>query len=45
MKEKFVRLTKPLLLACMALTVWVSFDIASILFFGEYEYPKNPNIQ
>ncbi|MDE7334198.1 MAG: hypothetical protein K2O16_18620 [Lachnospiraceae bacterium] len=45
MKEKFVKLTKPLLAACMALTVWVSFDIASLLFFGEYEYPKNPDKQ
>lgn len=43
MKEKFVRLTKPLLSACMALTVWITIDIASMIFFGEYEYPKNPD--
>ncbi len=41
MKEKFVRFTKPLLTACMALTVWITIDIASYIFFGEYEYPKN----
>ena len=43
MKEKFVKLTKPLLMGCMALAFWASFDIASIIFFGEYEYPKNPS--
>lgn len=43
MKEKFVRLTKPLLSACMALGIWVTWDIASMIFFGEYEYPKNPD--
>lgn len=43
MKEKLVKLTKPLLLAAMALEVIFTFDIASIIFFGEYEYPKNPN--
>ena len=40
MKEKLIRLTKPLLLTCMALGAWVSIDIASIIFFGEYEYPE-----
>lgn len=40
MKEKLVKITKPLLLAAMALEVWFSFDITSILFFGEYEPPK-----
>lgn len=40
MKEKFVKLTKPLLMACMALGIWVSFDITSAIFFGEYEYPE-----
>lgn len=43
MKEKFVKLTKPLLLACTALAYWVTIDIASIILFGEYEYPKNPD--
>ena len=42
MKEKFVKLTKPLLLACTALEIWVSFGIASIILFGEYEPPKEP---
>lgn len=42
MKEKFVKLTKPVLCACMALGYWVTIDIASLIFFGEYEYPQNP---
>lgn len=42
MKEKFVKLTKPLLMAAMALEIWISFDIASALLFGEYEPPKKP---
>lgn len=41
MKEKLIRLTKPLLVACMIWGTWVSVDIASIIFFGEYEYPEN----
>ncbi len=45
MKEKFVRFTKPLLTACMALSYWVTVDITSILFFGEYEYPQETNKQ
>ena len=39
MKARLVQWTKPLLTACMALGAWVTIDIASILFFGEYEYP------
>lgn len=39
MKEKFIKWSKPLLTACTALGLWVSFDIASIILFGEYEYP------
>ncbi len=44
MKEKLVRLTKPLLLACMALEVWFTFGAASIILFGEYAPPKDPTI-
>lgn len=40
MKEKLIKLTKPLLAACMMWGAWVSVDIASILFFGECEYPE-----
>lgn len=40
MKEKLIKLTKPLLLACMMWGAWVSFDIASIVLFGEYKYPE-----
>lgn len=40
MKEKLVRLTKPLLVTCMALGAWISCDLTSIIFFGEYEYPE-----
>lgn len=39
MKEKLVRLSKPLLTACMALGLWMGVDIASLIFFGEYQYP------
>lgn len=39
MKERLIRWSRPLLTACMALTVWISFDIVSVIFFGEYEYP------
>ncbi len=39
MKEKIVKLTKPLLLGCMALSGWVGVGFTSIIFFGEYEYP------
>lgn len=42
MKEKLVKFTKPLLLACTALEIWLTFDIASAFFFGEYEPPKKP---
>ncbi len=42
MKEKLVKFTKPLLVAAMALEVWFTIDIASVLFFGEYEPPKKP---
>lgn len=44
MKEKIVKLTKPLLLGCMALSMWVTIDIASMILFGEYEYPKEQQI-
>ncbi len=42
MKEKLVKFTKPLLLACTALEIWITIGIASALFFGEYEPPKSP---
>ena len=40
MKAKLVQWTKPLLVACMALEIWLSCDITSIIFFGEYEPPQ-----
>lgn len=39
MKEKLVKWSRPLLTACMALGIWITIDIASIILFGEYEYP------
>lgn len=42
MKEKFVNISRPLLYGCMALAAWFSWDIASAIFFGEYEYPQIP---
>lgn len=43
MKTRLVQWTKPLLTACMALSIWITIDIASILLFGEYEYPTEPS--
>ena len=40
MKEKLLKLSKPLLLACMALDIWFTCDLSSVLFFGEYKHPK-----
>lgn len=40
MKEKLLKLSKPLMLACMALDIWLTCDLASALFFGEIEHPK-----
>ena len=39
MKEKFIRWSKPLLTASMALGIWVTVGITSLVLFGEYEYP------
>lgn len=43
MKSKLKNLTKLLLAACLTLGPWFSYGITSILFFGEYEYPTNPD--
>lgn len=43
MKEKFLKLTKPLLVACMALEIFINCYSPSILFFGEYEPPAKSN--
>lgn len=44
MKEKLLKLSKPLLLACMAFDIWITCGITSMIFFGEYEHPhKNDN--
>lgn len=42
MKEKLVKWSKPLLLACTALEIWITIDVTSMLFFGEYAPPKKP---
>ena len=39
MKEKLVRWSRHLLNACLLFGAWVTIDIASIILFGEYEYP------
>lgn len=39
MKERLIRWSRPILTACMALSVWIYVDIVSIILFGEYEYP------
>lgn len=40
MKEKLLKWSKPLMLACMALDIWLTFDGVSIVFFGEYSHPQ-----
>ena len=40
MKEKLLKLSKPLLLGCMALDIWFTCNSASIVFLGEYVHPK-----
>lgn len=42
MKARLVQWTKPLLTACLALEVFLWFDISSIILFGEYEHPQSP---
>ncbi len=39
MKNWLVKISAPLLTAAMAWGAWVTYDISSIIFFGEYEYP------
>lgn len=43
MKEKLLKWSKPLMLACMALDIWLSCELTSLLFFGEYEHPQKNN--
>lgn len=43
MKEKFVKWSRPLLTACMALGMVLTFNISSMIFFGEYKYPQANN--
>lgn len=43
MKEKLLKWSKPLMLACMAFDFWLTCDLVSALFFGEYEHPKKNN--
>ena len=40
MKNWLVKISKPLLTAAMMWGAWVTIDIASIVLFGEYEYPS-----
>lgn len=39
MKNKLMKWGKILLTTSMLFSTWVSYDIASIILFGEYEYP------
>lgn len=39
MKARLIRWSKPLLSACLALFTYIYIDIASVIFFGEYEFP------
>lgn len=40
MKEKLIKWSKPLLLACTIWSFWVGGGIASIVLLGEYPYPS-----
>ena len=39
-KTALIKLSKPLLVICMTWGLWMGVDIASAIFFGEYEYPE-----
>ena len=39
MKATLMKWGKVLLTTSMLFSTWVSFDITSIILFGEYEYP------
>ncbi len=40
MKAKLIKFSKPLLSACMALGIFMGWDITSAIFLGEYQFPK-----
>lgn len=39
MKQKLIALTQPLLIACLGFAGWISCDLVSTFFLGEYPYP------
>lgn len=41
MKKNLIDMTRSFLCACMAFSWWVSCDLPSVIFFGEYPYPTN----
>lgn len=41
MKQKFIKWSAPLLSSCLALGWVIGFDFASLLLFGEYQYPQD----
>lgn len=40
MRTKLLNLSKTLLTCCMALSIWLEWTTACMLFFGEYPYPN-----
>ena len=41
MKEKLIKISKLLMLACMTWGGWIGVGYTSAFLFGEYEYPTN----
>ncbi|MDE6607649.1 MAG: hypothetical protein K2K54_07840 [Lachnospiraceae bacterium] len=45
MKKRLSPVIKHLLVSCMGISFWVSITHASVLFFGEYAYPKKEDFK
>lgn len=39
MKQKLITVSKALLTACMAFSLWFGSDLPSVIILGEYPYP------
>lgn len=39
MKQKLIAWTRPMLCACLGLSWFISCDLPSMVFLGEYPYP------
>lgn len=45
MKKRLSPVIKHLLVSCMGISFWFEITHASILFFGEYAYPKKEDFE